>query len=163
MATTNKRETKQELVDQLMEQFRISGAQDNAFDDVTAERLGVNRTDLNCLDIIELRGGLTAGQLARESGLTTGAVTAVIDRLERAGYARRVRDDEDRRRVTVEVTPKLKREAGKIYEPMMEEWLATISRASTEQLRLMLDFMREGNKVKPRHIERIRAKGPKGK
>ena len=51
-------------------------------------------------------------ELAAEAGLTTGAVTAVIDRLERAGYARRVRDDEDRRRVKVEVTPKLEQLAG---------------------------------------------------
>ena len=60
---------------------------------------------------------ITAGELAAEAGLTTGAVTAVIDRLERAGYARRVRDDEDRRRIKVEVTPKLERLAGAALRP----------------------------------------------
>jgi DNA-binding MarR family transcriptional regulator len=151
---------KQRLIAELGEQFRISGIQDIAFDDATAASLGINRTDLNCIDIIERHGGITAGELAAESGLTTGAVTAVIDRLERAGYARRVRDDEDRRRVTVEVTPELQRAAGGLYGPMMEEWQAMMNRATTEQLGLMLDFMRKANEVKPRHIERIRKPDP---
>lgn len=156
MAKATQERTKAELIEALSEQFRVSGSQDVTFDTVTAERLGINRTDLNCLDIIERRGGVTAGELATDAGLTTGAVTAVIDRLERAGYARRVRDDEDRRRVKVEVTPKLQREAASIYGPMTEEWLAVMNRATTEQLRLMLEFMRAGNEVKPRHIERVR-------
>jgi DNA-binding MarR family transcriptional regulator len=147
---------KQQLIAELGEQFRTSGIQDIAFDDATAERLGINRTDLNCIDIIERHGGITAGELAAVAGLTTGAVTAVIDRLERAGYARRVRDDEDRRRIKVEVTPKLEQLAGALYGPMMEEWEAMMNRATTEQLRLMVDFMREANEVKPRHIERLR-------
>ena len=144
------------MIADLGEQFRISGIQDIAFDDATADRLGINRTDLNCIDIIERHGGITAGELAAEAGLTTGAVTAVIDRLERAGYARRVRDDEDRRRITVEVTPELERLAGALYGPMMEEWEAMMNRATTEQLQLMVDFMREANEVKPRHVERLR-------
>ena len=147
---------KQQLIAELGEQFRISGIQDIAFDDATAERLGINRTDLNCIDIIERHGVITAGELAAEAGLTTGAVTAVIDRLELAGYARRVRDDEDRRRIKVEVTPKLERLAGALYRPMLEEWEAMMNRATTEQLQLMVDFMREANEVKPRHIERLR-------
>jgi DNA-binding MarR family transcriptional regulator len=147
---------KQRMIGELMEQFRIAGIQDNTFDDATADRLGVNRTDLNCIDIIDRRGGLTAGELASESGLSTGAVTAVIDRLERAGYARRVRDDDDRRKVKVEVTPKLQKRIRQIYEPMTEEWGAMMNRASTDQLRLMVDFMREANEVRPRHLGRLR-------
>lgn len=106
--------------------------------------------------MIERHDGITAGELAAESGLTTGAVTAVIDRLERAGYARRIRDDEDRRRIMVEVTPQLQRAAGALYGPMMEEWAALMNRATTEQLRVMVEFMRDANQVKPRHIRRLR-------
>jgi DNA-binding MarR family transcriptional regulator len=80
------RKQKKELIDELVSEFRISGNQDSAFDNLAAERLGVNRTDLHCLNTIENAGGLTAGELSRETGLTTGAVTGVIDRLERAGY-----------------------------------------------------------------------------
>src|SRR5215211_2426074 len=75
------RKQKKELIDELVSEFRTSGNQDSAFDNLAAERLGVNRTDLHCLNTIENAGGLTAGELARETGLTTGAVTGVIDRL----------------------------------------------------------------------------------
>ncbi len=148
--------SKQKLIEDLGEAFRISGVQDIAFDTVAAESLGINRTDLNCLDIIERHGGITAGQLATEAGLTTGAVTAVIDRLERAGYARRVRDAADRRRVKVEVTPEFIEKAKAIYWPLFEEWQEMMNRFTADELRTMLGFMREGNEVKPRHIERVR-------
>lgn len=140
-----------------MAQFRVSGSNQNAFDNVAAEHLGINRTDLDCLDIISRTGPVTAGEIARQTGLSTGAVTAVIDRLERAGYARRVRDPEDRRRVLVEATPEFFAAAGPIWGPMAEEWQAMIERYSTEQLRLLLEFMSAGTELEARHIERIRA------
>src|SRR3954454_18464718 len=93
---------KKDLVEELIREFRESGNQDDAFDNLAARRLGVNETDLHCLNIIENAGGVTAGELAAESGLTTGAVTGVIDRLEGKGFARRVPDPADRRRVKVE-------------------------------------------------------------
>ncbi|MGW6447717.1 MarR family winged helix-turn-helix transcriptional regulator [Lentzea sp. NPDC055074] len=70
-----------------------------------AEQMGLSATDEKCLDLaMRAEGPLTAGRLADLSGLSTGAVTGVIDRLERAGYVRRVRDPHDRRKVLVEVT-----------------------------------------------------------
>src|SRR3954451_13966840 len=98
------RETKAQLIEDLIASYRANSSQEAAFDAVAAARLGLSLTDLRCLDIVEGRGGVTAGELSSASGLTTGAVTAVIDRLERAGFARRVRDDKDRRKVNVEVT-----------------------------------------------------------
>src|SRR3954454_1764219 len=106
MGSRGQRKTKRQAIDELVAAFRASGNQDAAFDNLAAERLQVNRTDLHCLNAIENGGGLTAGQLASQTGLTTGAVTGVIDRLERAGLARRTPDPDDRRRVKVEVTPK---------------------------------------------------------
>src|ERR671919_608798 len=120
------RRPKKELIDELVSEFRTAGNQDSAFDNLAAERLGVNRTDLHCLNTIENAGGLTAGELARETGLTTGAVTGVIDRLERAGYARRVPDPADRRRVKVEVTPKFYARAGTIWGPMAADWTSRL-------------------------------------
>ncbi|MET0133356.1 MAG: MarR family transcriptional regulator [Kibdelosporangium sp.] len=70
-----------------------------------AEQMGVSATDYKCLDIVmRVEGELTAGQIAKMSGLSTGAVTGVIDRLEKRGFVRRVRDPHDRRKVLVEVT-----------------------------------------------------------
>src|SRR5882762_8719381 len=99
------RPTKQTKIDELVDAFRVSGNQDRAFDNLAAQRLGVNLTDLHCLNVIERRGSVTAGELAADAGLTSGAITGVVDRLERAGYARRERDPDDRRRVGVAVTP----------------------------------------------------------
>ena len=73
--------------------------------DTVARLVGLNPTDLECLDLLYLSGPATAGRLAAHTGLTTGATTAVIDRLERAGYVRRTRDSHDRRVVVVEALP----------------------------------------------------------
>ncbi|MFI6101796.1 MarR family winged helix-turn-helix transcriptional regulator [Lentzea sp. NPDC051213] len=71
-----------------------------------AEQMGLSATDEKCLDLaMRAEGPLTAGRIAELSGLSTGAVTGVIDRLERSGFVRRVRDPHDRRKVLVEVTP----------------------------------------------------------
>src|SRR5882757_9685446 len=113
---------KQELVKRLIAAFRDSGNQDAAFDNLAAERLGVNQTDLHCLNAIENAGGLTAGQLAAAVGVTTGAVTGAVDRLERAGFARRVADPADRRRVKIEVTPEFYARAAAIWGPLAAEW-----------------------------------------
>lgn len=69
------------------------------YDELVAARLGINRTDLRCLDLLHETGTMSAGPLAVGSGLTTGATTRMLDRLERIGYIRRLPDREDRRRV----------------------------------------------------------------
>src|SRR5215470_10853577 len=67
----------------------------------SADKIGINVTDLNCLNILALGGHLTAGELAKQTGLTTASITGVIDRLEEAGFVRRERDPSDRRRVVI--------------------------------------------------------------
>jgi DNA-binding MarR family transcriptional regulator len=154
------RKQKKELMGELISEFRISGNLDSAFDNLAAERLGVNRTDLHCLNAIENAGGLTAGELARETGLTTGAVTGVIDRLERVGYARRVPDPGDRRRVKVEVTPKFYARADKIWGPLAADWESSLSeRFTAEQLERVIEFLRTTNEVGRKHMERVRKLG----
>src|SRR4028118_2100776 len=86
------------------------------FNQAVADRLGMNPTDLQCLNILSETGPVAAGQLAQETGLTTGAVTGVIDRLERAGYAWRERDPKDKRRVIVHPLPeRAGHEIGPLY------------------------------------------------
>jgi DNA-binding MarR family transcriptional regulator len=150
------RDKKQELVDELLHLARAHEAANDAFDEVAREKLGVNRTDLRCLNIIDNSGPMTAGRLAELSGLTTAAVTSVLDRLERAGYARRVRDQPDRRQVMVEVTPLLAERATPIWGPLGEEARSTLSRMSAEELRALIDFYRLGIELNERHIERVR-------
>jgi DNA-binding MarR family transcriptional regulator len=148
---------KQRKVAELIELFRASGSQDDAFDTLAAERLGVNRTDLECLTIVERRGGASAGEIAAESGLTTGAVTGVIDRLERAGYAARGPDPADRRRVLVEVTPKFRERAGEIWGPMAADWQDLVAeRFTAKELDRIADFLRATTELGARHTERLR-------
>jgi DNA-binding MarR family transcriptional regulator len=144
-------------VDTLIREFRISGNQDNTFDNLAAERLGVNDTDLHCLNIIENSGGLTAGELAGQSGLTNGAITGVLDRLERAGFARRIHDPVDRRRVNVEVTPAFYKRAQHIWGPMAADWQSTLGkRFTTDELERISDFLRATVEIGRRQLDRLR-------
>jgi DNA-binding MarR family transcriptional regulator len=154
------RRSKKQLVDELIREFRVSGNQDDAFDSLAAERLGVSVTDLRCLNIIENCGGLSAGDLATQSGLTGGAITGVIDRLERASFARRVFDPADRRRVRLEVTPKFYERTERIWGPLAADWHSTLSeRFTIEELERITDFLRATNQVGRRHLDRLRETG----
>src|ERR1700684_1456860 len=80
---------------------RMTGSLMQLVGQAAADRIGINATDLNCLNILSFSGQLTAGELARGTGLTTASITGVVDRLEDAGFVRRERDATDRRRVVV--------------------------------------------------------------
>lgn len=127
-------------------------------DEAVAERLGVNRTDLRCLGLLSLRGPLTAGQLAQASGLSPGATTTALDRLERAGYARRVRDTADRRSVLVELTPEAHRHLNEIYGPIGQEGQARLAQYTDAELTFLGAFLREGRAFQERHAARVRAR-----
>jgi DNA-binding MarR family transcriptional regulator len=150
------RPTKQTKIDELVDEFRVSGNLDRAFDNRAAQRLGVNLTDLHCLNVIQQRGSVTAGELAADAGLTSGAITGVIDRLERAGYARRERDPDDRRRVGVEVTPAFYAAAAGIWAPVKQDWDRVLaSRFTSEQLDVVIAFLRATNDITRRHVEPV--------
>jgi DNA-binding MarR family transcriptional regulator len=151
------KQSKGELLEALGMAIRASQNRSDALDELVARRLGVNNTDLRCLDIIQQHGRLTAGRLAELAGLTTGAVTAVLDRLEEMGYAQRVRDTEDRRRVLVELTEKAFNATWEIYGPLKDKWEAALSRYTVDQLRLLLEVLTEGEEIGRRELERLRA------
>jgi DNA-binding MarR family transcriptional regulator len=152
------RRSKSDLASELIADFRTSTNQDSAFDNLAAELLGVGRTDLHCLNIIENSGGLSAGELAVRAGVTAGAVTGVLDRVERAGFARRVADPNDRRRVNVEVTPAFYARADRIWGPLSADWHATLARRFTAaELELIVAFLRVTSELALRHAERLRA------
>jgi DNA-binding MarR family transcriptional regulator len=152
--------TKAELAELIGDEFRINQNRSDVFDEIAGEILGLNKTDQRCLDIISRLGQATAGELARESGLTTGGVTAVVDRLERDGYVRRVRDSSDRRKVLLEATPESFEKVWAIWGPLKDAWDAQARRFTREQLEFLLRFMREGNEIAAEHIERIRKRRP---
>ena len=150
------RRSKRNLVDELIREFRVSGNLDKAFDNLAAELLGVNETDLHCLNIIENSGGLTAGELAAQAGLTNGAITGVLDRLERTGFARRVADPADRRLVKVTVTAAFYKRADRIWGPMAGDWQSTLARRfTTNELELIADFLDATVQIGRRQLQRL--------
>jgi DNA-binding MarR family transcriptional regulator len=125
------------------------------FDAAAADYFGINRTDSRCIDILDRGGRMTAGELAAASRLTSGAVTAVLDRLEGAGLVRRVRDGGDRRRVLVEVTPEVARLSAPIFGPMVEEGRGWIAGYTDEQLETIFDFIERNREILGRHTTRV--------
>ena len=136
--------------------FRAYQTSNDNFDQAIADHLGMNRTDMRCVDLIDQAGGMTAGELARAAGLTTGAVTAVVDRLERAGLARRVADPADRRRVRIEVTPKLWEVTAPLMGPFLEESSSILDAYTTEELERFTEFMQRVIDVQSKYTQRIR-------
>ena len=137
-------------------EVRIAQNVTDAIDQLVAELFGVSRTDARCMDIIERRGRITAGELAREAGLSTGAVTALLDRLERVGAVRRVPDATDRRKVLVELTPETIRRTGEIFGPMAVDAHGLLGTYPDDALEVILDFLRRGRELSTRHLDRVR-------
>lgn len=128
----------------------------DAFDEAVAERFGVNRTDLRCLDLL-FHAPMTAGALAEACGLSPAATTTLVDRLERKGYVRRARDTRDRRRVLVEITDEARDRAWRSYGPLAEDGSHDLARYSDEQVALITDFLQRGRALIDRHRERALA------
>lgn len=127
------------------------------FSQTVAAQLGITGTDLECLDIIGLEGVITAGKLAEATGLTTGAVTGILDRLEKAGFAQRKRDPHDRRKVLVRTLPAVEERIGPYYRSLaagMGELLAAYSDA---ELALIQDFMAKSHAIMVREVTKLRA------
>jgi DNA-binding MarR family transcriptional regulator len=111
-------------------------------DEAVAAQVGLNRTDLRCLGIIYRRGRLTAGELADESGLTPGAITTVLDRMERSGFANRVADPADRRRVLVVSTAATREVGGRLHGEVEVASSAELAGHSPQELTVIRDYLR---------------------
>lgn len=114
------------------------------FGQAVAEGARISTSDLECLDLIHIGRRVTAGRLAELTGLTTGAVTGVVDRLENAGYVRRERDKVDRRKVLISVVPSAAAELEKFYEPLRHAMYRLWNHYSEAELQLLLRFIEDG-------------------
>jgi DNA-binding MarR family transcriptional regulator len=142
-------------MEELVTEARINQNAADTMDAAVADLLGVNRTDVICLDILARLGTVPAGRLAEESRLTTGAITAVLDRLEKAGYVRRAADPTDRRRVLVETTDRFRELAELAWGPVAEELIASGTRFTREQLDGIGEFLRLGSELSYRRAEEL--------
>ncbi|ATQ44972.1 MarR family transcriptional regulator [Caulobacter mirabilis] len=112
-----------------------------------AAKVGLNMTDLECLDVIQMSGRVTAGELARRTGLSTGAMTTAIDRLVRAGYVERQDDPNDRRRVFVMARPDRLQALWAIYAPLQAAMEQLYEGWSEEELTRIATFMERATAV----------------
>jgi DNA-binding MarR family transcriptional regulator len=136
-----------ELLMQIGDLSRANQEAVDLFDERLSAFLGTNRTDGRCLGILEKYKSMSAGQLANESGLTTGAVTAVVDRLESAGYVRRVRDPLDRRKIWIECTDELRAIVTEVFGFYDVIGPAMMKSFDAAQLAGILAFLRIGTRV----------------
>ena len=148
--------SKRELIPEVIAAIRASQTATDAFDHAVAEHVGLDRAAYRCLDILDQEGPMTAGRLAERARLSPGAMTALLDRLERRGFARRTRDTKDRRRVLVEVTPEVRQMAAQIYGTS-EEGADALTAYTNEQLEFLIGFLRGSVAYQEERMRRLDA------
>lgn len=145
------------LLEQLEHSMRRSSALGTIFSQTVAQQAGLSSSDHECLDFLNLEKNVTAGRLAEVTGLTTGAITGVVDRLEKAGYVRRVRDDSDRRKVFIEIVPENVARIGRFYEHLQRSMHQLWSTYSDAELKLLLRLTTEGAETMLGAVEHLKA------
>ena len=142
---------------------RSSQSATDQMDEAFAALLGVNRTDARCLDIVHRQGKVTAGELGREAGLTTGAVTTVLDRMEAAGFLRRLPDPKDRRKVLVAPTDRVMALAEAVYGQIGRIGQKHMGAMPLIQMEILTRYFRCGawiNAELARHLRDLIAQNP---
>ncbi len=150
------RNSKERLIEQALDEIRALDFELDLMDQAIADRLGMNRTDAQCMDVISRLGPVTAGELADRVGLTAGAITAVLDRLERGHWIRRVHDTVDRRRVMVWAGQAQHTKIQPIFAGLRKSTHEELGRYSKEQLQLIADFLRRIAAIAAEHRQGLR-------
>lgn len=134
---------REEIIQAIIEKRKEMSTETIMFHQSVADVLGLHITDHKCLDLIRQYGAMPAGRIAELTGLTTGAVTGIIDRLEKAGYVRRANDPKDRRRTIVEPirNKKWERKIEAIFIPFHERMHKLLSSYSDGELDFLLDVL----------------------
>lgn len=147
---------KETLKNQALAAAADNGMSSVLFRNALGRKLGLNITDGQCLSILGIKGGrLTPGELARYTGLTTGSVTAMLDRLERAGYVRRVPNPADRRSVIVEINEEWGKTAGPLVAGIQQAHRQLLNEYSAKELELIADFLTRFTQNIKEHTEKI--------
>jgi DNA-binding MarR family transcriptional regulator len=140
------------------ELFELSTAID-LIGQATATRLGINQTDLICLELLARRGPMGAGEVAAALGLTTAAISAMATRLEAGGYAYREMAPNDRRRVLLHASPAGARQAFSLFDGLFRAAADLHTRTSERDQRKLLTLLREYRQLITEHTAEIRRDG----
>ncbi|HEV3004224.1 MAG TPA: MarR family transcriptional regulator [Pirellulales bacterium] len=152
------RRTRNELIETLLAALRNGGTHSMLFHALVAERLGLYATDHKCLDFLLREGPITAGRLSELTGLTTGAITGIVDRLEQAGFVARQRDEQDRRKVIVQ--PDIRRiesEIGPLFASLARAARGLFSSYSDNELAVIHDFVMRSQRMMQEESAKLRA------
>ena len=148
---------RQELIAEVARQLRAFGTDDHVMNQATAARLGLHPTDMHAGEVLDRIGPMTIGDLARAVGVSPGAATALIDRLEHAGMARRVPDAANRRRILVEPTPDGRRRSMAVFGGLIQSATQLLDRYQDEELHLFVDLIRGLRQLLTDHTEAVRS------
>jgi DNA-binding MarR family transcriptional regulator len=155
MSTRRQRDA---LLEELDRTVRAMTGQSVLLSQSVAAIAGINSTDLECLDAIHTRGAASPGDLAAATGLTTGAVTSVIDRLEQAGYVRREPHPSDRRKVLLRLQPQATQKVADLYAPLQKEMLSLWSQYDEDQISLVIDFLKKSCQAAERQVAELQSR-----
>lgn len=147
-----------ELIQAINDKFTEMSTETILFHQALADLLGLHITDHKCMHFLHSYGAMPAGRLAELTGLTTAAVTGIIDRLEEAGYVRRTNDPNDRRRTIVEPirNKKLERKMEMIFTPLHEKMRRLLSSYSDSELAFLLDILAKSAELTREESKRVR-------
>jgi DNA-binding MarR family transcriptional regulator len=134
------------------------GIEVDAVGQAAAAHIGINQTDLICLGTLFNEGPMSAGRIAAAVGLTSGATTTAIDRLERAGYVHRRVDPTDRRRVLVVASEEGARRAFALFDDLLVALADLADSYSDKQLTLLLDFLGRVRDLLSGHAAELRGR-----
>ena len=154
---TAKASKRRQLLDRLWDLGRIMSTQTVFLHQAIAQSVGLNATDTKCIDLI-LRGpegAVTAGGLSQMTGLTTGAITHILDRLEKRNFVVRTRDTRDRRKVFVRVRPETLAPLVPKYEAIGRAYMALAEQYSDKDLQLICDYLERTSEVSKRELDKI--------
>jgi DNA-binding MarR family transcriptional regulator len=149
---------RRQLAEDFVLALRRTGAVMQLLTQAAADRIGINSTDLNCLNVLALTGTMTAGELAKTVGLTTASITGVLDRLEEGGFVSRERDATDRRRVIIRLNfSRSMRDVAPVFAPMLAAFRASTAQRTNDELRLIIAFQLEIEQIVRDQLARLRS------
>jgi DNA-binding MarR family transcriptional regulator len=157
----SKKPGRRELLNKLWNLGRTMSTQTVFLHQAIAQSVGLNATDTKCIDLI-LRGpggSVTAGWLSDMTGLTTGAITHILDRLEKRQYIERVRDMEDRRKVFIRVRPESLEPLIPKYEAIGKAYMQLVDQYGDKELQLICDYLEKTSDVSGRELAKMIAGG----
>jgi MarR family transcriptional regulator, organic hydroperoxide resistance regulator len=154
------RRERHDLVASFDREARRMGSMSTLHNHAVADFAGLHQSDQECIDLLDWTGPLTAGEIGAHLGLSSGAVTGLVDRLEAGGWVRRERDQHDRRRVYVHLSPERGADLWALYQPLAEAIERYRDSLPGRDLRVVVEFLEFANGTMAdatAHARRLRA------